>query len=570
MNAGDRLGPYEILNQLGAGGMGEVYKALDTRLGREVAIKISHEQFTERFEREARAVAALNHPSICHLYDVGPNYIVMELVNGVELQGPVDLDTALHYARQMADALEAAHEKGIVHRDLKPANVNVKPDGSLKVLDFGLAKNMSELAGDPRSSPTMTMSSTRAGMILGTAAYMRPEQARGQQVDKRTDIGACGCVLYEVLTGEQPFQGETISDILASVLREEPDLEKVPAQVRPLLKRCFAKDARKRWRDIGDVRLALDDVPLSVTAPAAAVAPSRPPVVPWAIAALLGATLAATLVFLWPHPATPLALMRLPVALGADAQVRGSNSTLALSPDGSRLVFGVKDSENGTTRLAIRSLDQQTAIPLPGTEGARDPFFSPDGQWIAFAAAAKLKKISAQGGSAEVLCAAPNFRGGWWGTDGFIVAALDTRSALMRVPENGGAPEAIGKLESGETTERWPQVLGNGDVIFTSKGVGDYDGASILAWSPKTGARKILEKNATFGRYVSGELLYTHGENLFAVRMDADTLEVSGSPAMVLEGISTASNTGFAEFLSAANGTAVILASESSQPQAIY
>ncbi len=255
---GFRLGPYEILAPIGAGGMGEVYKARDTRLGRDVAIKISAEQFSERFEREARSIASLNHPNICHLYDIGPNYLVMELIEGEPLQGPLPLDQALDYAHQIADALVAAHEKGIVHRDLKPGNILVTASGAVKVLDFGLAKTADPPASNPENSPTITISPTRAGMILGTAPYMAPEQARGKTVDKRADIWAFGCVLYELLTGQRAFTGKTTADILASVMKSEPDLSTVPPQVRRLLKRCLEKDPQKRLRDIGDAWDLLD------------------------------------------------------------------------------------------------------------------------------------------------------------------------------------------------------------------------------------------------------------------------------------------------------------------------
>jgi predicted Ser/Thr protein kinase len=277
--AGWRMGPYEILAQIGAGGMGEVYRATDTRLRREVAIKVSAAQFNERFEREARVIASLNHPNICHLYDVGPNYLVMELVEGEDLSGPVPLETALNYARQMAEALESAHEKGIVHRDLKPANVKVTPAGVVKVLDFGLAKEAGQpsAAANTAGSPTLTMSPTRVGMILGTGAYMAPEQAQGKPVDKRADVWAFGCVLYELLTGKQPFHGETTSDTLASVLRDEPDWSRIPASVQPLLRCCLMKDPMHRLRDIGDAMPLLNRVPEPI--------PVKP--LPWVLGTVL-------------------------------------------------------------------------------------------------------------------------------------------------------------------------------------------------------------------------------------------------------------------------------------------
>src|SRR5882672_5235361 len=283
LSAGTRLGPYEILAPIGAGGMGEVYRARDPRMGREVAIKVSAERFSDRFSREVHAIAALNHPNICQLYDVGPNYLVMELVEGPTLgerikQGAIPLDEALRIARQVADALEAAHDKGIVHRDLKPGNIKIKPDGAVKVLDFGLAKVTLASAGesDAANSPTLTMSATQAGMILGTAGYMSPEQARGKTVDKRADIWAFGVVLYEMLTGRHLFKGEDVGEILAAVIKEEPRLDELPATVQPLLRRCLEKDPKHRLRDIGDMGLLLGN-----TAPPVGVGHARP--LPWII-----------------------------------------------------------------------------------------------------------------------------------------------------------------------------------------------------------------------------------------------------------------------------------------------
>ena len=272
LSAGDKLGPYEILDLIGAGGMGEVYRARDPRLNRDVAIKVSREQFSERFEREAKAVAALNHPNICHVYDVGPNYLVMEFVEGEAPQGPLEIGLSLNYARQIADALEAAHEKGIVHLDLKPANIKIKPDGTVKVLDFGLAKVAPVSAGDAENSPTLSMAATQMGMILGTAGYMSPEQARGKVVDKRADIWAFGVVLYELLTGKRLFQGEDVSHTMAAVIMQEPQLDAVPVTVRRLLQGCLEKDPKKRLRDIGDVWRLMDAEP----APDAAVTQSAP------------------------------------------------------------------------------------------------------------------------------------------------------------------------------------------------------------------------------------------------------------------------------------------------------
>jgi serine/threonine-protein kinase len=338
LEPGQCLGPYRIECFLAAGGMGEVYRATDTRLNREVAIKVSAARFSERFAREARAIASLNHPNICQLHDVGANYLVMELVEGATLadrirQGALPLEDALTIARQIAEALEAAHEKGIVHRDLKPGNVKVTPDGVVKVLDFGLAKEVGRPAGTGNlsESPTQTISATRADVILGTAAYMSPEQARGAMVDKRADIWAFGCVLYEMLTGKPAFHGETTSDILSSVLKEEPNLEKAPAKVRRLLQSCLEKDPKKRLRDIGDAWRQLDQPP--------ALAQSKRRSIPWTIAAVV-AVVAAAVGFV--HFAeTPLQKTVLRFTVAAPENTTNLHS-FAISPDGRYVAIAVE------------------------------------------------------------------------------------------------------------------------------------------------------------------------------------------------------------------------------------
>jgi serine/threonine-protein kinase len=355
MAPGTRLGPYEILADLGAGGMGEVYRANDTRLGREVAIKISKERFSERFDREARAIAALNHPNICHLYDVGANYLVMELIEGPTLAGriaddAIPLDEALPIARQIVDALEAAHEKGIVHRDLKPGNIRVKPDGSVKVLDFGLAKLVSEASPLTSDSPTEA-APTRMGVILGTAAYMAPEQARGKVVDKRADIWAFGVVLYEMLTGKRLFQGEDVAETLAAVLKDQPDLNAAPPQVRRLLRKCLEKDPRKRLRDISGIELLLEEIE--------APAPTPVALRMWWLCPAAGVLIAALAWVPWrggkPDVRHDLPLQVLDVDLGKDVEVAkayGSGSRIAISPDGGRLVYMTR------RRLFSRLLDR--------------------------------------------------------------------------------------------------------------------------------------------------------------------------------------------------------------------
>jgi Tol biopolymer transport system component len=555
--SGDRLGNYEILALIGKGGMGEVYKARDTRLGREVAIKISTEQFSERFEREARAIAALNHPNICQLYDVGPNYLVMELVEGMEPKGPLPLETALHYARQIADALDAAHEKNIVHRDLKPGNLKIKDDGTVKVLDFGLAKLSSDheaAESGAANSPTLTLRMTEAGMILGTAAYMSPEQARGKEVDERADIWAFGVVLYEMLTGKRLFDGETISDTLAAVLMREPDLSAVPGKLRCLLEACLQKDPKHRLQAIGDWRLLLTDTP-----PQIASAPIKKPVLPWAVAAVFAGAFIVAAGVAW-HATRPAEqslkpLVRLDVDLGPDVSLGSQGGADAiLSPDGTRLLYV---SQN---RIFTRRLDQPRAIELAGTEGAFAPFFSPDGQWVAFFARGKLKKTSMEGGTAVTVCDASNAQGGSWSEDGSIVAALTGVSGLSRVASSGGTPAPLTALGQGEVTHRWPQTLPGGKaVLFTANRVtAAFDGADIEVMSLADRRIKILVRGGTFGRFLpSGHLVYINNGTLFAVPFDLDRLEVRGTPTPLLEQVAYSSAIGFAQFEFSRSGTLV-------------
>ena len=420
---GDKLGPYEIVAQIGAGGMGEVYRARDSRVGREVAVKVSAEQFNERSEREARAIAALNHPNVCTLHDVGPNYLVMELVEGEAPRGPLPLQTALNYARQIAHALDAAHEKGIVHRDLKPGNIKIKSDGTVKVLDFGLAKIASPDSGtEPQNlthSPTMPIGATQQGMILGTAAYMAPEQARGQPVDKRADIWAFGVVLYEMLTGRRAFEGEDVSSILAAVIQSEPRWDGVPANVRKLLESCLEKDPRRRLRDIGDVWKLLDDGP-------PAPSRSRTGTIGWIAAGLLAIVAGTALWAPWraAPPATAQSLVRLDVDLGSEVSLPSlvipTFSSVVISPDGTRLVY-VASVSGGPPKLLTRRLDQPSATELAGTEGAANPFFSPDGQWVAYWNGREILKVPVEGGSVVRMGEFPVMAGGHWYDEGNVV-----------------------------------------------------------------------------------------------------------------------------------------------------
>ena len=393
--AGGRLGPYEIRRAIGAGGMGQVFEARDSRLGRSVAIKICSAEFASRFAREAQAISALNHANICTLYDVGPNYLVMELVEGPTLaerikQGPVPLEEALAIAKQIAEAVEAAHEKGIMHRDLKPGNIKLRPDGAVKVLDFGLAKvtESSDAGPLPEDSPTVTLeAATRVGTILGTAAYMSPEQALGKVADKRTDIWSFGAVLYELLSGRRAFGGESASDILAAVLKVEPDWsalpQETPAAIRTLIRRCLTKDRRQRLQAIGDARIVIEECLSGAPPEMVEPAPVRRNIVPWAVAGVLAIVAIASIAVAWratrpvDHPLT-----RLSVDLGPNS-LPGLNLTVAISPDGRRLVFPARGPD-GKQQLATRLLDQAELTLMSGTEGGGEPFFSPDSEWIGF------------------------------------------------------------------------------------------------------------------------------------------------------------------------------------------
>ncbi len=523
---GAQLGPYKIEARIGAGGMGEVYRAVDTRLGRNVAIKISNEKFSDRFEREKRAIAALKHPHICTLYDVGPNYLVMELVEGETLKGPLPLDQALKYAGQICDALDAAHKQGITHRDLKPGNIMVTKSG-VKVLDFGLAKTQQD--------DKLTVS--RA--IMGTPAYMAPEQLEGKECDARTDIYALGLVLREMATDFPLY----------------------------VIDRCLEKDPDDRWQSAHDVKLALAAMP--APAPPVGVGHARP--LPWVVTAVLAIAVLVAAVGWWraTRPVDRL-LMRFSADLGPDAVEGGGISlTAAISPDGTRLAF-VARGPGGKQQLATRLLDQAQATLLAGTENAVTPFFSPDGQWIGFFADGKMKKISVQGGAAVTLCDALAARGASWGEDGSIIVTLAAGpgGGLSRVPDAGGTPQAISKPgDKGEATHRWPQILPGGKAVLFSGAtvVGGHEDGSIEVLSLKTGQWKVVQRGGYFGRYLpSGHLVYLHQGTLFAVVFDLDRLEVRGTPAPLLEDVAGNGTTGGGQYDVARNGTVVYLSGKSS------
>jgi serine/threonine protein kinase/DNA-binding beta-propeller fold protein YncE len=566
LSAGDKLGPYEIVAPLGEGGMGEVYRARDPRLGRDVAIKTSRRQFNERFEREARAVAALNHPNICHIYDVGPDYLVMELVEGANLQGPLPLAEVLKIVRQIADALEAAHEKGIVHRDLKPANIRITEAGVVKVLDFGLAMKGSAETTDSSETLTAMGSPTIAGMILGTPAYMAPEQARGKTVDKRADIWAFGVVLSEILTGKRLFQGETISDILAGVLKEEPDLTAVPARFRRLIAKCLQKDPKKRLRDIGDWEAYLgESEPTSEAIPRAN---SRPAL--WIAATAVATLIAAGLAFVHFREAPPS--VRQPTAL---ATIPGPGSALpgflALSPDGRMLA--VSDSRS----LYLRALDSPQWRPLFNTGRPRAPFWSPDSKSIGFidSAERRLKIIAASGGPAQSLCDENGGNGGSWGGDGNILFNSDA-GEIMLVKASGGPCTVVMKPEPG-ARYRFPAFLPDGRHFLyvlaspdeSKRGVwlGSLDGPND---APKG---RLLADNSgvIYTPALSGSqyshLLFLRETTLLAQPFDDRKLQLAGDPFHVGEQASPSLNAPMLDAAADRNGTLVYVANFSREGQ---
>jgi Tol biopolymer transport system component len=538
MSPQQSIAHYRVTSKLGEGGMGEVWRATDTKLGRDVAIKILPESFATdadrlaRFTREAQVLASLNHPNIAAIYGVEDRALVLELVEGEAPAGPLSVEEALPLIHQLIDALEYAHERGIVHRDLKPANLRLTPDRRLKVLDFGLAKALSSDAvaqPDAANSPTLTMRATMAGVIMGTAAYMAPEQARGHAVDKRADIWSFGAVLYELLTGRQLFAGATVSDTLAAVLTRDPDLAGVPPRFHRLLRLCLTRDPRQRLRDISGARLLLDEAP----------ATSKRSTLPWIVAAL--AVVAAIGVAVWRAPrATTPSLMRLSVDLGREAQA-DQLSVFALSPDGRRIVY-TAHTPDGRRVLATRLFAQGNVELLRGTEGAVDPFFSPDGQWVGFFADTKLKKIPMNGGAVVVLSdvtRAP--RGATWGEDGTIVLAATPSEGLARISASGGPLQPLTRPASkGQMTHRWPQFLPGGrKVLMTGHSTTvNFNDAELDVLDVASGQWQTVLRGGFFGRYLpSGHLVYVRDGSLFAVRFDLGTLKTEGVPAPVLDDV---------------------------------
>jgi serine/threonine protein kinase len=582
LSAGDRLGPFEVIGLVGEGGMGQVYRARDAKLARDVAIKVLPDTFARdaerlaRFRREAQALAALNDPHIAQIYHLEESEnraaLVMEFVDGRTIADllhgrPLDADDALRYAGEIAAGLETAHEKGIVHRDLKPANVKVTPEGRVKILDFGLAKAMGAPGSeDPgfqlANSPTLTARATEAGMILGTAAYMSPEQARGKAVDKRTDIWAFGCVLFEMLAGRRTFEGDTVSDTLASVLRSDPDWSAlptgVPPHVRALLGRCLERDATRRLRDIGEARLALSgavppatatiQVPASqIGTPAIASRPARP--WPWIAATLaLLAALAAVL------PTSSLVRRNAPAASpdsyemaiaappGAEFEIGSNSGNVILSPDGTRIAF-VASTDKAPT-IWIRSLAADDARSVPGTENASNPFWSPNGNSIGFFANGKVWAVKIAGGLPEVIADAAGGRGGAWSEDGTIIFAVGG-SALSRVSASGGAVSALTKLDlsRGENAHYWPMFLpGSQRFLYFVRStkvenggiyVGHMDGSPSVRLVASLSSGILARHPVTSGWY----LMWARDQDLLAQPFDVESLTLSGDVATIATGI---------------------------------
>jgi eukaryotic-like serine/threonine-protein kinase len=559
LDPGTHLGPYEILSQLGAGGMGEVYRARDTRLSRDVAIKVSAQKFNERFEREAKVVASLNHPNICALYDIGPNYIVMELVEGESPKGPMALDEALEVCRQIAAALEAAHEKGIVHRDLKPANIKVTPTGTVKVLDFGLAKvnALTPASGNPEESPTISMHATQAGMILGTAAYMAPEQAKGKPADKRADIWAFGVVMHELLTGQRLFMGETVTDTLAAVVLSEPKLADTPNQVHRLLKRCLEKDPQKRLRDIGDAMSLLEEAPPPSSAAVIAPPPSsRIGILAWVVAAVV-LLAAGALAFVHFRETAPVAeTVRFKDALPENGSFTITGVS-ALSPDGRKLAFSAAGAD-GVPRVWLRSMDSLIAQPLPGSETAPVVialFWSPDSRYIGFQGEGKLKKIDTAGGPALVLCdvAGGNVGGASWSKDGVILFALAGR--LMRVSASGGTPSPVTAPSGRGEGVAYPWFLPDGQhflyyrVATKPDSTGMYVG-SLGAKPEEQNSQRLMPLDHQ-PMYVPssdsgpGHVVFLRQDTLLAQPFDAKRLQLAGEAVPIATQVASVQDLGF-------------------------
>jgi serine/threonine-protein kinase len=582
LTIGTQLGSHEIVALLGKGGMGEVYRARDLKLKREVAIKILPEEFSRdadrvsRFQREAEVLASLNHPNIAAIYDLeeanGSRYLVLELVEGETLadriaSGRIPVEEALDIAKHICEALEAAHEKGIIHRDLKPANVKISTDGKVKVLDFGLAKAMpgSAMATTLSNSPTL-LSGTMGGAIIGTVAYMSPEQARGREADSRSDIFAFGCVLFEMLTGKQAFQsrkGEesTVQDVIAAILERDPDWvllpSTIPQSIRVLLRCCLRKEAKKRFRDAADVRIEIEDaLSTPVTPTPSAMVPAGAlwqRALSWTGCLLAGAIIAGLAVWNL-RPATTLRpVSRTVVTLPAgDRLLSAEQRALALSPDGKLLAYVA--IHNTLQQLYLRAVDNFEAKAIAGTEGATAPFFSPDGQWIGFHAAGKLKKVSVGGGGVVTLSDASGLtfgHGASWGDDNTIAFQTANQGGLSQVAAAGGAVQRLTTLNKGDLIHRWPDFLPGGKALLFSAASNNvsWNVAHLTAYASGAGQWHDLNVSGVSPRYATtGHLIFAQAGTLMAAPFDARRLEVMGPAVPVVEGVLESLNTGNAQY----------------------
>jgi Tol biopolymer transport system component len=582
---GQTLGSFQVLAKLGEGGMGEVYLAMDARLDRRVAVKALPEHLTTdpdrlaRFEREAKVMASLNHPNVGAIHGVEQagdrRYLVLEFVDGETLarrlaRGPIPPDEALRLARQIADGLEAAHQKGIIHRDLKPGNIMIAGEDQIKVLDFGLARTVDPDRASTADSPTVispapAASPTVAGVILGTVGYMSPEQARGKPLDRRSDVFAFGCVLYEMLTGSGPFAGETVADSLGAILHREPDWSRLPPGIPPLLRlllvRCLAKDKRERLQDIGDARLLIDEA-LTARNGVATSAPAgrRALRFLWP-----GIAAAAALVAAWSfmrptEPATPARPIRSQIELPPGFTLSSRDTSLALSPDGTTLaVTGGPDG--GPTQLWVRPLDSRTLQPLVGTDGAHIPFWSPDGREIAFFGDGSLKRIPAGGGTVTRIAPAPDPRGGTWGPDNVIVFSPGAFGPLMRVAADGGTATAITSIEPGKTNDshRWPQFLADGRTVLYY----DQRAAKVRTVDLATGREADVIDVPSQGVFAAPDrLLFIRGSDLTARFFDPAAGVVGSDETLVAPNVRFDPLRGAGKFTTSPDGTVVYFEAE--------
>jgi serine/threonine-protein kinase len=599
LRPGARVGPYEVLEPLGAGGMGEVFRARDARLKRDVALKVlplsavSDPDRRARFEREAQVLASLNHTNVAHVFGIedadGAPVIVMELVEGptladriegVKAQGSgLPIDEALPIAIQLCDGLEAAHERGIIHRDLKPANIKVRRDGTTKILDFGLARVVSdEPEVDPDNLPTLAVPRTGVGIALGTAPYMSPEQARARAVDKRTDIWAFACVVYEMLTGSPAFSGESTTDVLAAVIQREPDLARLPPQVPgrivELLRRCLEKNPKDRLRDIADARFEIEQARRAPAGGAAGAsgAIASGSAVPRVVrstttsvafvvgGAAVGAGLLYAASLLRPAVIAPEPAIRATINLPANTTIALSRgSAIALSADGKRLAFAGRAHDK--VLLYVRALDRFESQPIAGTEDAADPFFSPDGQWLGFWADGKIRKVSLQGGAPVAITDARISRGEAWGDRDTILLTPSNTAAVSTVSAGGGKLAPLTTLGTGELSHRWPQLLPGGSaVLFTIWNDIGWEPARLAAQRVDGGARTIVvEGGGGYGRYIrdgaaQGFLVYARSEGLLAARFDESRLAVTGQAVPIVDGVIT-NLSGGAHYDLSASGT---------------